>query len=348
MRIKISYLLYLAFLFSCKKTTTIEQQNNPIPTLITATAQEKTITVKTTSGSTVLNLSLKIKKNDSLIVMAKMDSLGNLKYTLPLNTILTFEVHKTLLNNSSPIYTTSYSIINSSANIDIFLNNVQNIYTFKGAVTECANNNAIQNGIAILKAENDPSKEYNLPIVNGNYNASLIFDNYDFVALIKAKNYVNNQVSIDTGFIAKKNIDNVINLKLCTDYPTLYYNYSFDNNIKNYTNTNNNLSYPFISGSPYSNFDPNTTFYVSAGLNVGAQFAASVGEVGYFIGCGFSIIYIDNVPYLWDYNYISQYLSITRYDINRYGIIEGVADFRVKDFNSVLHHFHCNFKIRKS
>jgi hypothetical protein len=344
------FVFLLLIVLGCKKNSN-ETIITPTPiTIPQPNSQEKIISVKSNTGSIVLNIALKIKKNDSLIYQGNVDSLGVLKYTLPLNVNLKFEVYKTSIGNANPIYSYNAILSNTSNFLNIVLNNIDYLFTFKGTATECSSTTPIQNGIVVLRADNNPSLEYNLPIQNGQYNSSLLLDSNtnSFVALLKVKNYNTNQIGIDTAFLATKNADNINNVKLCMNYPTLYYNFTFDNVSQLYTNANNNLSLPFLVASP-SNYngtlDRNIEVY--NGNPLGTSFATSAYYVGTFIGSNVSGIYVNGNPYLWNYN-LPELINISRYDLNQFGIIEGTADFYAYDFNNISHHFTASFRVRKT
>ena len=311
----------------------------------------RTITLKTDSGATMVNTTVRIKNASGYLAEAQTDINGTAICFLPAGEEMAVEVLNrwSHIDNQSVFYTGSIPASNTAANVEIIITaGVPNSITLKGKAFNC-DGSVIKDGILKVHSEHlTATPPVYFKIENGNYSSSQIYCAYgpgSSIFNISATNTSTATVGVDTSVTITDGKININNVNTCPLDPNLFMNYTVDN--IPYSITGNYLTpySPYLVAIPNNN---NTLISTAGptGSNKGIQFSTFATTKGIFTGSGVGNLFINNIYYQQDVGQPMR-IEFSRYDILSPGIVVGNADFYYRDNANVLHHVTATFRLKR-
>ena len=303
----------------------------------------KTVHVQTTSGSPLVNTSVKIRKGAAVLYESQTDWNGNAIVFAPANEILTAEIFEDweIWYNPGVLKTAEINTAAGNTPIEISVPTVKGtIYSFKGTATNCDGTPIAAGRVEVLSGT--IGRVWYIPIENGRFNSSVIGEfgsNIHF--RLNATNTATSVTGKDTTVVPDAMAENEYNLRTCAESPELFIRFRIDNDAEqSITGSTANLHNPPL----FAYMAQNKTMISGGTQATSLQFETYATASGSFPFSGIGALFIHNQYAEWDFNKPMN-VTFTRYDINLGGIVEGSAEFWYTDSIGVSHRLQCTFRV---
>jgi hypothetical protein len=302
----------------------------------------KTIRLRTSNNTPVINATVKIKYNQAVIAESQTDWQGNAFVYLPADQNLNAELYQVWWNTQIA-YTGPINTTGTNPNIDITVNSTSDrIYQFKGNAYSCDGTPVVNGKITLYNIYTGVN--YYIPVTNGTFNSAIVHDDgTGYVFTAKLTNLGNNVSGVDTAIVPLSGTANSYNLNTCPLSTNLYMNFSIDGGVTaGITGDMSNSFNPYLNALQSNN----ETMVIGDQSPKSLQFSTHAIQAGVYTGSGIDELFVNGTHYFYDFNKPMR-VSFDRYDLLPGGFVIGSADFYYKDQAGVSHHLLANFKVKR-
>jgi hypothetical protein len=302
-----------------------------------------TVNLRTDSNATITNTAVRIKSHNRVIAESRTDADGNAICFVPTHEPLSAEIVPDERIFSPNTYTYPIGTITKASTVSVKMSNTTpELSSIIANVLNC-NGEIVNNGIAKIMFD-ALGTEYYIPVKNGRFATAMwLYGTNNGIRIQVTNNATGTQGEITPFVLFNEDIQRIC-VYDCQNSSLLYCNYSIDNKV--YESRNNaNLPSVFMTASKTNQFSPVTIR--TSNNNLGINFTTTaIFRIMVTTGLVTDLV-VNGVPYNYDPS-ISPTISITRFDPNLNGYIEGYIILYYRDNANVQHQLNGNFKVKKT